>query len=114
MTSRARLLAVAAAALVCSAPASAAARVRVVRSQPSVSAKRLSAPAHRVHVAPLHADPISAFAHPFGGTNAAVLARGAAAGVLASTWCGTVRSTDYTASSLGSLPQFKVVYAHPA
>ena len=80
----------------------------------AVVAAVIPAPHHTVHRAPLHADPVSAFAHPFGGAKPSVVARGAAAGVLSSTWCGTVRSTDYTASSLGSLPQFKVVYAHPA
>ena len=79
----------------------------------AVLAAVIPAPHRPMHLAPLHADPISAFAHPFGGAEPSVVARGAAADVLASAWCGTVRSTDYTASSVGSLPQFKVVYAHP-
>ncbi|MCW3063390.1 MAG: hypothetical protein JWN32_562 [Solirubrobacterales bacterium] len=41
-------------------------------------------------------------------------AHAAAASQLATTWCGTERRTDYTASSLGSLPQVKVVYAYPS
>jgi hypothetical protein len=36
------------------------------------------------------------------------------AAVSPSPWCGTERSTDFTATSLGANPAIKVVYAHPS
>jgi hypothetical protein len=116
MISRSSLLAAAAVALLLTVFAPAAgARVRTVPSVPGVHGvgARVTRPAAPKGHFLVHADPISAFAHPF-GTKPPVTAHAAAAAGLATTWCGTPRSTDYTATSLGSLPQVKVVYAYPS
>jgi hypothetical protein len=87
--------------------------VRVVRSNPhghAVAGKLRSPKVH--HGTSIHGDPFSAFKRPFGTRRPS--AHAAAAAGLATGWCGTARTTDYTPASLGSLPQIKVIYAYPA
>jgi hypothetical protein len=96
------------------AAAPAGARVRVARS--TVGAKPLAGKvrAPTVHRGTsIHGDPFSAFRRPLGTVEPATRAHAAAAAGLATSWCGTPRTTDYTPASLGSLPQIKVVYAYP-
>ena len=92
---------------------SAGARVRNVRSVPGAHfvGARVARPSPRKVGTRIHTDPISAFKHPFASRPTALAA---AAGGLATTWCGHERTTDYTPTALGSLPQVKVVYAYPS
>jgi hypothetical protein len=62
-----------------------------------------------------HGDPASALAAESGTDVAGQTEIAPAAGSpsLASTWCGSERTIDYTAASLGHDPAIKVVYAYP-
>jgi hypothetical protein len=107
-------LVAAVAAIVLLSAAPAGARVRVARSLAGGKPVAGNVRAPKVHRGTsVHGDPFSAFRRPIGTVQPATRAHAAAAAGLATSWCGTPRTTDYTAASLGSLPQIKVIYAYP-
>jgi hypothetical protein len=65
----------------------------------------------------IHGDPVTAFETPEGAAAGATVASAppvpAASPPLSPTWCGTERTSDYTAASLGTGLQIKVIYAYP-
>src|SRR5437016_908902 len=61
-----------------------------------------------------HGDPLTIGGRGHGGgAFAAPIGPAVIQPALASTWCGTEKTSDYTTSSLGGAPAIKVIYAYP-